>query len=116
MVMCDVVPVHVENILLERPRQYDRKMMHNEYKNRYSFIKDGKSITLASLTPAQAYKDQINLKSEEQERLREKRSEIYLSKEENKREKSEASNCEKKRVEHKRVKKESPMRGEKSWK
>ncbi|XP_022876868.1 uncharacterized protein LOC111395083 [Olea europaea var. sylvestris] len=61
-VVCDVVPVHVGYILLGRPWQYDRSVTHDGYRNRYSFVKDGKAITLAPLTPAQVYGDQIKLK------------------------------------------------------
>lgn len=45
--------------------------MHDGYKNKYSFMKEGKSITLAPLTPAQAYEDQIKLKNEKEKRVRE---------------------------------------------
>lgn len=43
-VMCDVVPMHVRHILFERPWQYDRYVIHDGYKNRYNFNKDGKSM------------------------------------------------------------------------
>ena len=39
-------------------------MIHNGFKNRYSFVKDGKSVTLIPLTPKQVYEDQLKLKSE----------------------------------------------------
>ena len=45
-VLCDVVPMHAGHILLGRPWQYDRKVIHDGFKNRYSFVKDGKSVTL----------------------------------------------------------------------
>jgi len=63
-VLCDVVPMQASHILLGRPWQYDRKAIHNGVKNRYTIIKDGKTITLVPLTPKQAYDDQIKLKSE----------------------------------------------------
>jgi len=37
-------------MLLGRPWLYDRKVMYNGYLNTYSFTKDGKKITLASLS------------------------------------------------------------------
>ena len=61
-VLCDVVPMHAGHILLGRPWQYDRKVIHDGFKNRYSFVKDGKSVTLVPLTPKQVYEDQLNLK------------------------------------------------------
>lgn len=66
-IICDVVPMHAGHILLGRSWKYDRKVIHDGYKNRYSFFKDGMSITLALLTPAQVYEDQIKLKNEEEE-------------------------------------------------
>ena len=62
--LCDVVPMHVDHILLGRPWQYDKKVIHDGFKNRYSFVKDGKSVTLVPLTPKQVYKDRLKLKSE----------------------------------------------------
>ena len=38
--------------------------IHDGFKNRYSFVKDGKSVTLVSITPKQVYEDQLKLKSE----------------------------------------------------
>ena len=63
-VLCDVVPMHVSHILLGRPWQFDRKVNHDEFKNRYSFVKDNKTITLVPLTPRQVYEDQMKLKKE----------------------------------------------------
>jgi hypothetical protein len=63
-VLCDVVPMHVGHILLGRPWQYDRRVTHDGFKNMYSFVKGGKTIKLAPLTPSQVYEDQLKLKSE----------------------------------------------------
>ena len=63
-VLCDVVPMHVGHILLGRPWQFDRKVNHDEFKNRHSFVKDNKTINLVPLTPRQVYKDQMILNRE----------------------------------------------------
>ena len=63
-VLCDVVPMHAGHILLGRPWQYDRRAIHDGFKNMYSFVKEGKTIQLAPLTPSQVYEDQLKLKSE----------------------------------------------------
>lgn len=65
--------------------QYDRKAKHDEFKNIYSFTKDGKPITLVPLTPQQTYEDQFKVKSEREKRMREK-TKIDLSQQESKRE------------------------------
>ena len=60
-VLCDVVPMHAGHILLGRLWQFDRKVTHDGFKNRHSFVKDN-TITLVPLTPRQVYEDQIKLK------------------------------------------------------
>uniref|UniRef100_A0A2N9I4H1 Reverse transcriptase/retrotransposon-derived protein RNase H-like domain-containing protein n=1 Tax=Fagus sylvatica TaxID=28930 RepID=A0A2N9I4H1_FAGSY len=64
-VLCDVVPMDAGHILLGRSWQYDRRVTHDGFKNMYSFVKGGKTIKLAPLTPSQVYEDQLKLKSEE---------------------------------------------------
>ena len=49
-VLCDVVPMQASHILLGRPWQYDRKAIYDGVKNKYTIVKDGKTITLASYT------------------------------------------------------------------
>ena len=63
-VLCDVVPIHAGHILLGRLWQLDRKVNHDGFKNRYSFVKDTKTITLVPLTQRQVYEDQMKLKKE----------------------------------------------------
>jgi hypothetical protein len=63
-VLCDVVPMHAGHILLGRSWQYDRRVTHDGFKNMYSFVKGGKTIKLAPLTPSQVYEDQLKLQSE----------------------------------------------------
>ena len=45
-VLCDVVPMHAGHILLGRPWQYDKKVIHDGFKNRYSFVKDANRLHL----------------------------------------------------------------------
>ncbi|XP_016732311.1 uncharacterized protein [Gossypium hirsutum] len=62
-VLCDVVPMHTGHLLLGRPWQFDRRVQHDGYTNRYTFKFMGKNVTLAPLTPKQVYEDQIKLKA-----------------------------------------------------
>jgi hypothetical protein len=57
-----VMPIHACHILLGRPWKYDRRVTHDGFKNMYSFLKGGKTIKLAPLTPSQVYEDQLKLK------------------------------------------------------
>ena len=50
------------HLLLGRPRQFDRRVIHDGYKNQCSFMKDGNNVTLIPLTPCQIYKDQSRIK------------------------------------------------------
>ncbi|XP_070052415.1 uncharacterized protein [Nicotiana tomentosiformis] len=54
-VLCDVVPMQTSHILLGRPWQFDGKEMHDGYKNRYSFKKDGRKVTLSPLKPKKVF-------------------------------------------------------------
>ncbi|KAL4379010.1 hypothetical protein GQ457_02G028180 [Hibiscus cannabinus] len=61
-VLCDVVPMQADHLLLGRPWQFDRRVMHDGYTNRYSFKHEGRNVTLAPLTPKQVHEDQVRFK------------------------------------------------------
>ncbi|XP_021969096.1 uncharacterized protein LOC110864356 isoform X1 [Helianthus annuus] len=48
-IWCDVIPMDACHVLLGRPWLFDRKVVHDGYKNTYSFVKDGRKITLLPL-------------------------------------------------------------------
>ena len=50
-VLCDVVPMYASHILLGMPWQFDRRGNYDSFKNRFSFMKDKKLVTLVPLTP-----------------------------------------------------------------
>ena len=70
-ILCDVVPMHAGHLLLERPWQYDRRVTHDGFKNRYSFVMEGRLITLVPLSPRQVYEDQLRV--EKKRRVKRKR-------------------------------------------
>ena len=75
-VLCDVVPMHACHILLGRPWQYDRRVTHDGFTNRYSFIIKKQPISLVPLTPKQVLDDQLKLqRSSEKKREKEKKAE-----------------------------------------
>ena len=63
-VLCDVTPMHVGHILLGRPWHFDRRVMHDGYKNRYSFVMDNRKFVLAHLKPLQTYEDRMRISRE----------------------------------------------------
>jgi len=52
----EMIPMDACHMLLGRPWLFDQKVTHNGYLNTYSFTKDGKKVTLSSLTPSQLQK------------------------------------------------------------
>jgi hypothetical protein len=54
---CDVVPMSVCHILLGRPWQYDRGVIHNGRTNHYSFKMKGKEFVLRPMSPSQVIAD-----------------------------------------------------------
>ncbi|XP_039059944.1 uncharacterized protein LOC120203854 [Hibiscus syriacus] len=81
-VMCDVVSMDATHLLLGRPWQFDKKVMHDWFTNRYSFMNAGKQITLASLTPSQVQEDQVRLKKNSEEAKGKKKINVYASRKE----------------------------------
>ncbi|GKV07038.1 hypothetical protein SLEP1_g18849 [Rubroshorea leprosula] len=78
-VPCDVVPMHAGHLLLGRPWQYDRRVTHDGFKNRYSFIMEGKTITLVLLSPRQVYEDQLRLKKKSKLRKESELEDAYFN-------------------------------------
>ncbi|KAG7530867.1 Zinc finger CCHC-type [Arabidopsis thaliana x Arabidopsis arenosa] len=64
-ILCDVLPMDAGHILLGRPWQSDRRVIHDGFTNRYSFMFKGKKTTLIPLTPQEVCKDQIQLSAKE---------------------------------------------------
>ena len=71
--MCDVVPMQAGHLLLGRPWQFDRKVKHDGFANKYSFVHNQRMITLVPLTPSQVYENQVRLQKESKKK---KKSEI----------------------------------------
>ncbi|KAL4651966.1 hypothetical protein ACB092_01G198800 [Castanea dentata] len=80
-VLCDVVPMHACHLLLGRPWQYDRRVKHVGFTNKYSFTLKGQPITLVPLTPKQVREDQLKLqRSNEKKKEKERKAEIEKKK------------------------------------
>ncbi|XP_010527366.1 PREDICTED: uncharacterized protein LOC104804721 [Tarenaya hassleriana] len=63
-VVCDVVPMQAGHMLLGRPWQFDREVMHDGRANQYTLIHNKKKIVLAPLTPSQVHEMQLRLAKE----------------------------------------------------
>ncbi|CAL9239482.1 unnamed protein product [Arabidopsis halleri] len=64
-VLCDVLPMEAGHILLGRPWQSDRKVMHDGFTNRHSFEYKGRKTILVPMTPHEVYLDQMHLKKKD---------------------------------------------------
>ncbi|XP_049349487.1 uncharacterized protein LOC125814081 [Solanum verrucosum] len=67
--VCDVVPMLACHLLLGRPWQFDRDVVHQGRSNKYTFVIEGKKYVLAPLTPYQVSEDYRAMK-ELQERIK----------------------------------------------
>ena len=84
-VLCDVVPMQAGHFLLGRPSQFDRKVKHDDFTNKYLFVHYHRTITLVPSTPSQVYEDQVRLQKEsEQKKMSEKESEQKREREQKK--------------------------------
>ena len=61
-ILCDVTPMHAGHILLGQPWQFDMRVMHDGYKNHYSFIMNNQKFVLALLKPLQAYAERVQMR------------------------------------------------------
>lgn len=66
-VRCDVVPMQAGHLLLGRPWQFDRRVIHDGFTNRYTFDMNGRKVTLAPMTPSEIYQDQLKAKTSSNE-------------------------------------------------
>ncbi len=82
-VLCDVVPMEASHIFFGNGVQYGRNVIHDGFKNKYSFQFKDKSITLVSFSPQQVMEDQqkIHGKAERKINERKKRDEGLIEEE-----------------------------------
>ena len=63
-VLCDVAPMDAGHILLGRPWQFDRRVKHDGFTNKYSLVHNNRTFTLVPLTPQQVHEDQMKMQHE----------------------------------------------------
>ena len=102
-VLCDMVPMEVGHVLLGRPRQYDRDVVHNGVINRYSFLHKGKKVILSPLSPSEVCEDQIKMRLK-RERKKSKKKKFLRERKAKKKKKGKRVTRKNKRKEKKRVK------------
>ncbi|KAL4289639.1 hypothetical protein GQ457_14G015350 [Hibiscus cannabinus] len=62
-VLCDVCSMDACHLLLGRSWQFYKRVVHDGYTNRYSFMHEGKKVILAPLTPSQVSEYQVRMKA-----------------------------------------------------
>ena len=56
-ILCDAVPMEAYHLLLGRPWQYDGRVMHDGFTNKFTFVYDDCKTILAPLTPREVSED-----------------------------------------------------------
>ena len=85
-VACDVVPMQASHLLLGRPWQFDRRVKHDGFTNKYSFEFNQRTITLVPLTPKQVYEDQVRLQKESDQKKESEKKKMSVNQKEKERE------------------------------
>src|ERR1044071_2792957 len=67
-ILCDVVPMQACHLLLGRPWQFDRKVVHDGHTNRHSFEFKGTKVVLKPMTPLQVAEAYDKKKEEDKAR------------------------------------------------
>ena len=57
------MPIEATQVLLGRPWQYDRHVLHDGLTNTMSFSFQGRKVTLKPLSPQEVHEDQIKMKT-----------------------------------------------------
>ncbi|RDX86166.1 hypothetical protein CR513_32534, partial [Mucuna pruriens] len=73
-VVCDVVPMEATHLLLRRPWQFDKKVIHDGVTNDFTFIHMGQRVVLKPLSSSEVQEDQkkINVKRESERKTESK--------------------------------------------
>ena len=83
-VLYDLVPMEAFHLLLGRPCQYDRRVMHDGFTNKFTFVHKDRKTTLAPLAPREVSEDQLKMREKKsknkKEKEREKRKEKHSEK------------------------------------
>lgn len=58
----------INNSLLGRPWQFDKRANHGGYSNKYSFVHNERKVTLAPLSPREVCEDQNKLREKKSEK------------------------------------------------
>ena len=95
-------------MLLGKPWQFDKKVKHDGFTNKYSFVHNQWTVTLVPLTPSQVYEDQMRLQKKNEQKKKSKQN----KKSENESEQKKESNR-KKVTEKLREKKKAELNYEK---
>lgn len=74
-ILFDVVPMKTNHLLLRRPWQYDRDVVHNGVTNKFSLVHKREKVILTPLSPIEFCEDQIKMSEKKtREKKREKQN------------------------------------------
>jgi len=79
-VLCDVVPMEATHILLGRPWQYDRQVLHDGLTNKMTFTFQGHKVTLKPLSPKEVHEDLLKMKTKRENEKEKERNDQLIHK------------------------------------
>ena len=68
-----MVPMQASHLLLGRPWQFDRRVKHDGFTNKYTFEFQQRNVTLVPMTPKQVYEDKVRLQQESEKEIENER-------------------------------------------
>lgn len=74
-ILYDILPMEACHLLLGRPWEFDRRVMHDGHTNKYSFMHYVQKIILAPLNLSEVREDQDKLREKHEQEKREKEKE-----------------------------------------
>ena len=78
---CDVVPMQACSLLLGRPWQFDKNVVHHGSTNQHTFVHKDNKIALLPMTPEQILKDDIARASKAKKQEQQKSENQVVAKE-----------------------------------
>jgi len=64
-VLCDILPLEANHVLLGRPWQFGRRVIHDGFTNKYSFEFKGRKTILVPMASHEIYLDQLSMKKKD---------------------------------------------------
>jgi len=75
-ILFDVVPMEASHLLLGRPWQYDKDVVHNGVIKKISFVHKRQKVTLTLLSPSEICEDPIKMRVKKNKRKKKRKTKL----------------------------------------